>query len=70
MVDVHPGKLWEKIRILDIGENKVVERLNPRGGVTCGVAFSPDGASLLVANNRVARLYNTSDWTFEDFALD
>jgi len=70
LVDVHAGKLKEKIRVLDIGKNEVVKQLNPRGGKTCGAAFSPDGRSLLIANNRVARLYDTNTWTFEDLSLD
>jgi len=69
IVDVHAGKFKEKIRILDIGKNEVVKQLNPRGGKTCGAAFSPDGRSLLIANNRVARLYDTNTWRFEDFNL-
>lgn len=70
IVDVHSGKLKEKIRILSLSENKVVKKLNPRGGKTCGVAFSPDGSKLLVANNRVARLYDIDTWNFRDFVLD
>jgi len=70
IVDVHAGKLKEKIRIVDIREDKVVATLNPRGGNTCAVAFSPDGSKLLIANNRVARLYDVDTWDFEDFVLD
>jgi WD40 repeat protein len=70
IVDVHAGKLKEKIRIVDIREDKVVATLNARGGNTCAVAFSPDGSKLLIANNRVARLYDVDTWDFEDFVLD
>ena len=70
IVDVHAGKLKEKIRIIDVKEDRVVARLNPRGGNTCAVAFSPDGSQLLIANNRVARLYDANSWGFRDFYLE
>lgn len=70
IVHAHAGLLKEKIRVLDLTENTVVKWLNPSGGKTCGVAFSPDGSKLLIANDRVARLYDTNNWDFEDFALE
>lgn len=70
LVDVHPGLAKEKIRLLKTSDGEVVKTLNPRGGHTCGVAFSPDGKTLLVANQRVARLYDTNSWQYSDFSLD
>jgi len=70
LADVHSGLTKEKIRIIGIASGKVVHTLNPRGGHTCGVAFSPDGTKLLIANNRVARLYDTRSWKHEDFTLE
>lgn len=69
LADVHSGITKEKIRIIGIASGEVIRTLNPRGGHTCGVAFSPDGTKLLIANNRVARLYDTSSWKHEDFTL-
>jgi len=69
MVDVDPGITKEKIRVIDIASGDVIVRLNPRGGRTCGVAFNPDGTKILIANNRVARLYDTTTWAYEDFDL-
>ena len=69
LADVHSGITKEKIRIIGIASGEVIRTLNPRGGHTCGVAFSPDGTKLLIANSRVARLYDTSSWKHEDFTL-
>lgn len=70
IVHVHAGLLKEKIRVLNLSENTVVKWLNPLGGKTCGVAFNPDGSKLLIANDRVARLYDTDTWGFKDFVLE
>lgn len=69
LVDVHSGLTKEKIRIINIESGDVVKTINPRGGYTCGVAFSPNGLKMLIANNRVARLYDTKNWDHEDFPL-
>lgn len=69
LVDVHSGLTKEKIRIINIESGNVVKTINPRGGYTCGVAFSPNGLKMLIANNRVARLYDTKNWDHEDFPL-
>jgi len=70
LVDVHPGISKEKVRIIEVASDKVIRRLNPRGGQTCSVAFNPDGTKLLIVNNRVARLYDTTSWQFRDFDFD
>jgi len=70
LVDVHSGITKEKVRVIEVASDQVIQRLNPRGGRTCGVAFSPDGTKLLIANNRVARLYDTTSWQSQDFDLD
>ncbi len=67
VVDVDSGITKEKIRVIDIASGDIIVKLNPRGGRTCGAAFNPDGTKLLIANNRVARLYDTTAWTHEDF---
>ena len=69
LVDVHSGLTKEKIRIIEIESGKVITTINPRGGRTCGATFSPDGTKLLIANNRVARLYDTKNWEHVDFSL-
>lgn len=69
-VDVHPGLAKEKIRVIAIPGGDVIETINPRGGHTCGVDFSPDGKALLIANQRVARLYDTTTWNYSEFKLD
>ena len=70
LVDVHPGLAKEEIRVITIPGGEVIKSINPRGGHTCGVAFNPDGTRLLIANNRVARLYDTISWTYKDFDLE
>jgi len=67
LADVHSGIIKEKIRIIEIASGKDIRRLNPRGGQTCGVSFNPDGSKLLIANNRVARLYDTASWEYKEF---
>jgi WD40 repeat protein len=67
VVDVHSGITKEKIRVIDTASGKVIRRLNPRGGQTCGLAVNHDGTKLLIANNRVARLYDTTSWEHEAF---
>jgi len=70
LADVHPGLEKEKIRIIAIPSGEVMKTLNPRGGHTCGIVFSPDGNYLLLVNRRVARLYDTSSWSFSDLRTD
>ena len=67
--DVHSGKLKEKIRIMDLERGAIIKKLDPAGGHTCGVVFSPDSSKLLLANHRGAFLYDTKTWAFENFDL-
>jgi WD40 repeat protein len=69
LVDIHPGLLKEKIRVIDLRSRSVMRSLNPKGGRSCGAAFSPDGSKLLIVNSRVARLYDVGDWSFSDFEV-
>jgi hypothetical protein len=59
---MHPGVVKEVIRIIEADTHKKVKNLNPRGGFTCGMAFSPDSQQLLIANWRGAHLYDTNSW--------
>lgn len=70
LVDVHPGLAKEKIRVIAIPGGEVIKSINPRGGHTCGIDFSPDGKALLIANQRVARLYDTNSWNYSEFDLE
>ena len=62
IADVHPGSLKEVIRILELESGEVNTTLNPRGGMTCDLKFSPDGKFLLIANQRGAHIYDTTSW--------
>lgn len=63
IADMHPGALKEVIRIIEIATEEVVKKLNPRGGMTCDLEFSPDGRHLLIANQRGVHIYDTTAWT-------
>lgn len=63
LAEMNPGIVKEKIRILDTKTGAVLQELDPRGGDSCGMAFSPDGKYLLIANQRGAHLYDTGTWT-------
>jgi len=52
----------EVIRVIDLATQAVVITLNPRGGMTCDLEFSPDGRFLLIANQRGAHIYDTAAW--------
>lgn len=60
--DMHPGYLKERIRIIDVAQGEVVQKLDPRGGRTCDLQFSPDGSRLLIANQRGGHVYDTAAW--------
>ena len=62
IADMHPGTIKEVIRIIDLATQEVITTLNPRGGLTCGMEFSPDGRFLLAVNSRGAHLYDTQTW--------
>ncbi|MGH8034855.1 MAG: YncE family protein [Lysobacterales bacterium] len=53
-----PGVTREVIRRIDVATGQMQEELNPRGGDTCGLAFSPDGKRLLIANQKGGHLYD------------
>jgi len=63
VADMHPGYLRERIRIIEAATGEVVEDLNPRGGLTCDLEFSPDGTRLLIANQAGGHVYETAAWT-------
>jgi WD40 repeat protein len=69
LADRHPGVAKESIRIMDLEAYEVIKTLNPPGGATCDMAFSPDGAWLLLATEQVARLFDTTSWEGKDFNL-
>jgi WD40 repeat protein len=60
LADMHPGITREKIRLIDPANGRVLQELNPRGGDTCGMAFSPDGSRLLIANQRGGHVYDVN----------
>jgi WD40 repeat protein len=62
IADMHPGTMKEVIRIIDTESGEEITRLNPRGGWTCDLVFSPDGKRLLIANYRGAHLADTETW--------
>jgi len=62
LADVHPGTMKEVIRIIELESQEVITTLNPRGGMTCDLKFSPDGNLLLIANQRGAHIYETESW--------
>ena len=70
IADMHPGVLKEVIRVLDADTQEEITRLNPRGGHTCDMAFSPDSNLLLVANPRGASVYDTKTWQATKLKLD
>jgi DNA-binding beta-propeller fold protein YncE len=64
LADMHPGITREKIRLIDPADGRVLQELNPRGGDTCGMAFSPDGSRLLIANQHGGQVYDLNSHTF------
>jgi hypothetical protein len=60
----------EVIRIIEIATEEVVIKLNPKGGMTCDLEFSPDGRHLLIANQRGAHIYDTTAWTSTRLELE
>jgi len=64
LADMHPGITREKIRLIDPANGRVLQELNPRGGDTCGMAFSPDGSRLLIANQHGGQVYDLNSQTF------
>jgi WD40 repeat protein len=69
LADMHPGALKEVIRIIALPSQEVIETLNPLGGMTCDLRFSPDGHFLLIANQRGAHVYDTTTWEVKRLKL-
>jgi WD40 repeat protein len=69
LADMHPGALKEVIRIIALPSQEVIETLNPLGGMTCDLRFSPDGQFLLIANQRGAHVYDTTTWEVKRLKL-
>lgn len=65
VADMHPGIMREKTRIINAVDGQVLKELNPRGGRSCDLEFSPDGSRLLIGNNRGVHLYDTESWEVE-----
>lgn len=63
LADRHPGVARETIRVMDLEAYEVTETLNPPGGATCDMVFSPDGRWLLLATEEAAIIYDTRTWT-------
>jgi WD40 repeat protein len=65
VADMHPGVMKERTRIIESVSGELVRELNPKGGRTCDLEFSPDGSRLLIANSRGAHLFDTKTWEVE-----
>lgn len=68
LADRHPGVAKETIRVMDLEAYEVLRTLNPPGGATCDMVFSPDGRWLLLATEKAALVYDTGLW--RDRVLD
>jgi hypothetical protein len=66
LVDVYPGITKEVIRVIDVESGKAIKKINPSGDYSCNVKFSLDGSQLLVTTRKLARVYNTENWTYYD----
>lgn len=69
LADMHPGVMKERTRIIESESGEVLRELNPKGGRTCDLEFSPDGTRLLIANSRGAHLFDTKTWEVERIKL-
>ena len=65
VADMHPGVMKERTRVIEAESGEVLRELNPKGGRTCDLEFSPDGSRLLIANSRGAHLFDTKTWEVE-----
>lgn len=65
VADAHPGVMKERTRIIEAESGEILRELNPKGGRTCNLEFSPDGTRLLIANSRGAHLFDTKSWVVE-----
>jgi WD40 repeat protein len=65
VADTHPGVMKERTRIIEAESGELLRELNPKGGRTCDLEFSPDGSLLLIANSRGAHLFDTKTWEAE-----
>ena len=65
VADAHPGVMKERTRIIEAESGEILRELNPKGGRTCNLEFSPDGTRLLIANSRGAHLFDTKSWEVE-----
>ena len=70
IADMHPGAMKEVIRIIEMNTEEVVKTLNPAGGMTCDLKFSPDSRHLLIANQRGVHIYNTKTWEVTRLKLE
>ncbi len=70
LADVYPGITKEIIQVFDLGSESSSRSLNPRGQYSCAVRFSPNGKQLLITTEKVARIYDTDSWTYQDLKLN
>jgi len=61
LVDLQPGPFKEKISVIDIENDKIIQQLESNN-LSCDAAFSPDGQQLLIAANNTMYIYDTKTW--------
>jgi WD40 repeat protein len=62
LVDVKPGPMSNKVTVLDLEQNTIVQEVEVKTTV-CDLEFTPDGARLVLVGDGGLSLVDTATWT-------